>query len=176
VAQNPPEKGPTSRRFAEEEARLVQQAEAMGLEVGGRRRFIEVLLGTGFLASLASFLYPITRYLVPPPLPDLGGQEVVAARVGELKLNSAKIFRFGTRPGLLVMTSAGDYRAFSATCTHLDCTVQYRNDQHDIWCACHNGIFDLNGRNVSGPPPRPLTAFDVHVVGEDIVVSRRQED
>lgn len=175
MAQIPPEKDKASRRFAEEELRLVQQAEAMGLPIRGRRRFIETLLGAGFLASLISFLYPITRYLVPPPLPDLGGQEVVAARVGELKLNSAKIFRFGTRPGLLVMTAGGEYRAFGATCTHLDCTVQYRQDQHDIWCACHNGIFDLNGRNVSGPPPRPLTAYDVHVVGEDIVVSRRQE-
>jgi cytochrome b6-f complex iron-sulfur subunit len=159
----------------DEEQRLRQEAERMGVPVRGRRRFVEILLGTGFVATLTSFVYPITRYLVPPPLPDLGGQEVVAARVGELKLNSAKIFRFGTRPGLLIYTSAGEYRAFAATCTHLDCTVQYRNDQHDIWCACHNGVFDLNGRNVSGPPPRPLTAYEVHVVGEEVVVSRRQE-
>jgi cytochrome b6-f complex iron-sulfur subunit len=159
----------------QEEQRLRQEAERMGVPVRGRRRFVEILLGTGFVATLLSFFYPIARYLVPPPLPDLGGQEVVAARTGELKLNSGKIFRFGTRPGLLIYTSAGEYRAFSATCTHLDCTVQFRSDEHDIWCACHNGIFDLNGRNVSGPPPRPLTAFDVHVVGEDIVVSRRQE-
>ncbi|MDP2471857.1 MAG: Rieske 2Fe-2S domain-containing protein, partial [Candidatus Palauibacterales bacterium] len=61
----------------------------------------------------------------------------------------------------------------SAVCTHLSCTVQYREDLRQIWCACHNGHFDLNGRNVQGPPPRPLDAFDVNVRGDEIVVSKR---
>jgi len=90
-----------------------------------RRRFVNILLGTGLLASAASFLYPVLRYLVPPKLPDLGGDAVLAARLSEMKPNTAKTFRFGTRPGLLVETSAGEYRAMSATCTHLGCTVQY---------------------------------------------------
>lgn len=141
----------------------------------GRRRVIEILLGGGLLASLASFLYPVLRYLVPPAVADLGGDEIVAAKLTELKANSAKIFRFGSRPGLLIMNSDGTYRALSATCTHLACTVQYRSDLRQIWCACHNGIYDLNGRNVSGPPPRPLDVFDVHVRGDEIVVSRKRE-
>ena len=63
----------------------------------------------------------------------------------------------------------------SATCTHLSCTVQYRDDLHEVWCACHNGMYDLNGRNVSGPPPRPLESFEVQVRGEEIYVRRRRE-
>ena len=141
----------------------------------GRRRFVNILLGTGLLASAASFLYPVLRYLVPPKLPDLGGDAVLAGRVSELKPNSAKTFRFGTRPGLLVLTASSEYRAMSATCTHLGCTVQYRPDLREIWCACHNGMYDLNGRNISGPPPRPLEAFEVQVRGEDIFVRRKQE-
>ena len=140
-----------------------------------RRYAIEILLGGGVLASLASFLYPVLRFLVPPPVADLGGDEVVAAKITELKPNSAKIFRFGSRPGLLVMNSDGTYRALSATCTHLGCTVQYRSDQRQIWCAYHNGMYDLNGRNISGPPPRPLELFDVHLRGDEIVVSRKRE-
>jgi cytochrome b6-f complex iron-sulfur subunit len=92
-----------------------------------------------------------------------------------LKPNSSKIFRFGSRPGLLLLTADGEYRAMSATCTHLSCTVQYRNDLHQVWCACHNGLYDLGGRNVSGPPPRPLEAFQVHVRGDEIVVNRKRE-
>jgi len=92
-----------------------------------------------------------------------------------LKRNTGKIFRFGSRPGLLILTAEGEYRALSATCTHLDCTVQYRGDLHEIWCACHNGLYDLNGRNISGPPPRPLEAYDVHIRGEEMVVTRRRE-
>ena len=139
-----------------------------------RRRFVELLLGGGLLASAISFLYPLLRYLIPPPAVDLGSDTVIAGRVGELKRNSGKIFRFGSKPGLLILTAEGEYRALSATCTHLDCTVQYRGDLHEIWCACHNGLYDLNGRNISGPPPRPLEAYDVHVRGEEIVVNRRR--
>jgi len=140
-----------------------------------RRRFVEVLLGSGFLATAVVFLYPVLRYLVPPRASDLGSDAVVAGRVGELKANSGKVFRFGNRPGLLIRTSSGEYRAMSATCTHLSCTVQYRDDTRQVWCACHNGKYDLNGRNISGPPPRPLDVFEVQVRGEEIFVRRRPE-
>jgi cytochrome b6-f complex iron-sulfur subunit len=140
-----------------------------------RRRVVEVLLGGGLFASFVSFLYPVLRYLVPPRVVDLGGDAVVASKVGELKPNGSKIFRFGTHPALLLMTAEGEYRALSAVCTHLSCTVQYRNDLHQIWCACHNGLYDLTGRNISGPPPRPLESFQVHVRGDEIVVSRKRE-
>jgi Rieske Fe-S protein len=140
-----------------------------------RRHFVNILLGTGLLASAASFFYPVFRYLVPPKLPDMGSDAVLAAKVSELKPNSGKLFRFGSRPGLLIEVASGEYRAMSATCTHLGCTVQYRPDLKEVWCACHNGMYDLNGRNISGPPPRPLEAFDVQVRGEDIFVRRKQE-
>jgi Rieske Fe-S protein len=87
--------------------------------------------------------------------------------------NSGQIFKFGNRAGILVRTSSGDLRAFNATCTHLNCIVQYREDLGHIWCACHNGHFDLTGVNVQGPPPRPLERYDVNVRGDQIVVSRR---
>jgi cytochrome b6-f complex iron-sulfur subunit len=138
-----------------------------------RRGFVELLLGGGFLATAAAFIYPVFRYFIPPPVADLGVNEVVAAKAGELKPNSGMIFRFGSVPGLLIMEADGTYRALSASCTHLGCTVQYRPDLREIWCPCHNGIYNLNGGNVSGPPPRPLTAFDVHVRGEEIYVSQK---
>lgn len=140
-----------------------------------RRQFVKLLLGTGLLTSIGSFLYPILRYLVPPKIPDLGSDAVLAAKVSDLKSNSAKMFRFGTRPGLLIESGPGEYRAMSATCTHLGCTVQYRPDIKEVWCACHNGIYDLNGHNVSGPPPRPLEQFEVQVRGDEIYVRRKQE-
>ena len=139
-----------------------------------RRRLVEILIGGGVLGSIASFVYPVLRYLVPPVVPDLGGDEVVAAKVGDLKPNGSKVFRFGSRPALLLLASDGEYRAVSAVCTHLGCTVQYRSDLHEIWCACHNGLYSLDGRNISGPPPRPLESFDVHVRGGEIVVSRKR--
>ncbi len=140
-----------------------------------RRRLVEWFLGGGMFASLVSFVYPVFRYLIPPPVADLGGDQVAAAKVSDLKPNTGKIFRFGNRPGLLLMTSDGQYHAMSAVCTHLGCTVQYRPDLHDVWCACHGGLYDVNGRNISGPPPRPLEQYQVHVQGDEIVVIRKQE-
>ena len=140
-----------------------------------RRRFVEILLGGGLVATAIAFIYPVLRYLIPPKASDLGSDSVVAGRVGELTLNSGKIFRFGSRPGLLIRTAGGEYRAMSATCTHLSCTVQYRPDLHEVWCACHNGMYDLSGRNISGPPPRPLESYEVQVRGDEIFVRRRGE-
>ena len=123
-------------------------------------------------AMVVSVLYPVTRYISPPDVPEAQTSQVVAAREGELKPNSGKVFRFGSQPGLLVRTDQGDYKAFSATCTHLNCTVQYKDDTKQIWCACHNGMYDLSGHNVSGPPPKPLEEYSVNVANGDIVVSR----
>jgi Rieske Fe-S protein len=133
---------------------------------------VNVLLGSGLAASVASFLYPALRYIIPPAVAESTSRSVVAAKAGELKNNTGKVFKFGSKPGLLVRTVDGTYRAVSAVCTHLNCTVQYREDLHQIWCACHNGLYDVEGRNVSGPPPRPLEVFAVHVQGEDVVVTR----
>jgi cytochrome b6-f complex iron-sulfur subunit len=136
------------------------------------RRWVNLLLGTGVVASIASFIYPAIRYIIPPLVGESPTRSVVAAKVAELKPNSGKIFKFGSRPALLVRTADGNFKAFSAVCTHLNCTVQYREDLRQIWCACHNGLYDLEGRNVSGPPPRPLESYEVHVQGEDVVVTR----
>lgn len=137
-----------------------------------RRRFVEGFLGVGVVASIASFVYPVLRYLIPPQTVELANDTVLAGKVGELKPNSGKIFRFGSRPALLIMSGDGQYHAVTAVCTHLGCTVQYRSDLHNIWCACHNGMYDVEGHNISGPPPRPLEAFDVLVNGDEIYVRR----
>ena len=137
-----------------------------------RRNFLNYLLGTGALATLASIVYPIIRFMIPPKVVESSTSSVVAAKLSEIKPNEGRIFKFGSKPGILVQAPSGEYRAFSAICTHLDCTVQYRPDEKLIWCACHNGRYDLSGRNVSGPPPRPLEEFKVNVRGDEIVVSR----
>jgi cytochrome b6-f complex iron-sulfur subunit len=137
-----------------------------------RRNVLNYLLGTGAVATLAAILYPVIRFMIPPRVVESSASSVIAARVSELKPNTGKIFRFGSKPGILIRTPVGEYRAFSAVCTHLDCTVQYRSEEKLVWCACHNGRYDLTGKNISGPPPRPLESFTVNVRGEEIVVTR----
>lgn len=138
-----------------------------------RRRFLNWFLGTSAGAFLLSMLYPVSRYLIPPRVEESTARAVtLSLKSGDVKPNSGQIFKFGNRPAILVRTPAGELRAFSAVCTHLACIVQYRPDLSHIWCACHNGHFDLNGKNIAGPPPRPLEQYLVNTREEQIVVSK----
>ena len=140
---------------------------------GGRRNFLNWLLGGWLGGVVGSVIYPISRYLVPPDIPEAAPPSVVAGKAADIPANTGRIVPFGTTPVILVRTSAGELRAFSATCTHLSCTVQYRPDLERIWCACHNGHYDLSGRNVEGPPPRPLDRYDVALKGDEVLIVRR---
>ncbi|GAB4325493.1 MAG: hypothetical protein Kow0059_21540 [Candidatus Sumerlaeia bacterium] len=138
----------------------------------GRRRVLNVLLGGSFCVWLGSAVYPVVRYLIPPAGQSVAEKSVKVGTVGDFPNNSGTIFRFGNKPGLLIRTQDGELRAFIAVCTHLDCTVQYKKEESVIWCACHNGKYNLKGINISGPPPRPLTPLTVVVKGEDVYVSQ----
>ncbi|HWP81650.1 MAG TPA: Rieske (2Fe-2S) protein [Bacteroidota bacterium] len=142
-------------------------------EQRSKRDFLQLLLGGSFIAWLAAVLYPVLAYMRPPKQGEVEVTSVKAGKLSEIPKDSGKIVKFGTKPALLIRTANGELRAFNATCTHLDCTVQYRADMGIIWCACHNGKYDLNGRNVAGPPPRPLDELRVVVQGDDILISKK---
>jgi cytochrome b6-f complex iron-sulfur subunit len=137
-----------------------------------RRPFLNILLWGSLATVSTSILYPIVRYSFPPQATQAGTKSITAGYTDELSPNSGKVVRFGTKPVIVIKTPEGEIRAFSAICTHLACIVQYREDYQHIWCACHNGHFDLNGYNIAGPPPRPLEPFNVNIRGNEIVVSK----
>jgi Rieske Fe-S protein len=158
--------GPTGRS-------PMKASEAAAPSDASRRRWITGLLGTSLGATIVSFLYPVLRFLVPPIASEPSQSEVeLDVKASQILPNTARIVPFAGRAVLLLRTASGELRALTATCTHLACTVQYRPERADIWCACHNGVYDLNGTNVSGPPPRPLTKLEVNVRGERVVIRR----
>jgi cytochrome b6-f complex iron-sulfur subunit len=138
-----------------------------------RRDLLAWLLGATGGTLVAILLYPVLRYVMPPPQAEAAAGAVVAGKTKDFLPNAGKVIRFGARPAIVVRLATGEFRAFSAVCTHLQCTVQYRPDMELVWCACHNGRFDLTGRNVGGPPPRPLDQLEVAVRGDDVVVTRK---
>lgn len=138
-----------------------------------KRDFLKYFLGGGILAWLGAVFYPVLAYLKPPKQGDVEVSSVKAGKLSEIEKESGTIVRFGNKPVLMVRTAEGEVHAFSATCTHLDCTVQFRKDMGVIWCACHNGKYDLNGHVVGGPPPRPLDEYRVIVQADEIIISSR---
>jgi Rieske Fe-S protein len=96
------------------------------------------------------------KFMTPPQVIESMQNSVTAGKVSELAINSGKIFKFGNKPGILIRSASGELKAFSAVCTHLDCIVQYLPEKKQIWCACHNGQYNLSGQKVFGPTPRQL--------------------
>ena len=137
----------------------------------GRRRFVNWFL--------AAVVYPVIRFISPPEVAEAATNQVEAGRIDdpEFRDKGFKIIRFGSEPVIVIVVADNDVRAFSATCTHLACIVGYQREHARIWCNCHNGEYDLHGKNVGGPPPKPLEPYTVHLVEQGnapatVVVSR----
>jgi len=135
-----------------------------------RREFLNIILGGGLIAWISSLVFPVVKYLEPPEVEEVKVTNVKIGGVDDMEKDSGKIIKFGNKPVIVVRKVSGEYIALSATCTHLDCIVQYRKDYGQIYCACHNGRYDLNGRNVSGPPPAPLTKYGVTIKNNEVIV------
>jgi Rieske Fe-S protein len=143
-----------------------------------RRKFLGCMLGGGAAALGAGTVVPLGQYAgdfraAPPP----AFIELAAADYA-LSPGTAKLLMYGRIPLLLLQTPEPDrqWRAFVAICTHLSCTVSYREDLRSIVCACHDGHFDLDGGVISGPPPAPLRPFHLEFRGERLIIALEKED
>jgi Rieske Fe-S protein len=103
------------------------------------------------------------------------------AKIGSLSatpLGSATMFTYPTEhdPCLLIRTRDGALLAYSQKCTHLSCAVVPKLEEGILRCPCHEGIFDLaTGQNIAGPPPRPLPAIELEIVGDEIFATGVKE-
>jgi Rieske Fe-S protein len=122
-----------------------------------RRRVLDVLLKLTLLGWLGSVLYPVISYLRPLPRQGpTGPVGLTRAEVAKIEREKFAIVPVGTRRVLVLEDAEGELHALDARCTHEGCTVRYLPGEALISCACHNARFDLTGRVLAGPPPRPL--------------------
>ncbi|AUX22440.1 uncharacterized protein SOCEGT47_029430 [Sorangium cellulosum] len=93
------------------------------------------------------------------------------AALSEVAAGSARMFNYPGEhdPCLLIRTPEGELLAYSQACTHLACAVVPRIEEGVLLCPCHAGYFDLRtGRNIAGPPPRPLPKIELEVVDGEV--------
>jgi len=134
-----------------------------------RRTFLDWLLTGGLIAWGIAFVAPVLSYVWPAQRRGPGVQTVSAGQATDFADWQSKIVAVGGRPVIVIRTPQG-FRAFSAICTHLGCIVGWNEQKHQIECPCHAGMFDINGRVVSGPPPGPLAESDVVVINGEVLV------
>jgi nitrite reductase/ring-hydroxylating ferredoxin subunit len=103
------------------------------------------------------------------------------ARIASLKgvpVGSATMFDYPSENHhcLLVRIDEATLVAYSQVCTHLSCAVVPRVSEGVLHCPCHEGYFDLlTGRNIAGPPPRPLPRIVLEVEGDDVFATGVEE-
>ncbi len=138
-----------------------------------RRKFLKRIVGTWAVIAAAPVLKILSDYVTPKAEPTESSTAVRARALGtaDLPLNSSKIVKIGNSPVIVVHTSSGQYKAFSARCTHLGCIVQYNTEGAPHFsCNCHGSQFDINGVNIAGPAPRPLHPFKVELEATSVFV------
>ena|SRR5215472_2113687 len=125
-----------------------------------RRGFLNALLGVSVVGWLTTVLYPIVRYLKPlPQTGPTGPSRLTRDEISKLEQKQFVIVPVSGQRVMVLQLPSQELLAFSAVCTHEGCTVTYRPGDSAIWCPCHDGRFDLTGRVLSGPPPKPLPKY-----------------
>lgn len=117
-------------------------------------------VGQGWIAAQSL----VRRRRPPPPRRRI-------ASLADLPAGGALMFDYpgDHDPCLLIRLRDDSLVAYSQKCTHLSCAVVPKVDQGILRCPCHEGIFDLaTGRNIAGPPPRPLPRIELEIDGDDI--------
>ncbi len=137
----------------------------------GRREFIKkaltgvlVLLGLGFLVPAVKIVAPVSsRDKELAYFPLLAEEEVPRIGVKKAELTFAVLGKERKARVFIVSSFKGPV-VFSAICSHLGCLVSYHKEKQEFVCPCHGGKYDLTGRNISGPPPAPLTRFPLKIL------------
>jgi len=121
-----------------------------------RRKFLEFLgKGSVFAAFLAQ-IAAAGRALLPNVLYEPSKQFKIK-RPDEY----AQGVTFVADHRLFVIRQENTFHVISAICTHLGCTVQWRDQAHEFACPCHGSLYNAQGKVIGGPAPRSLPWFDV---------------
>lgn len=134
-----------------------------------RRRFLSsafMSLGIGFGLGMLGlrflqFLKPAVKEKRFEEILVGSGKEILSGDATPVEIAGNRMMLLNTDKGLV---------AFSRRCTDLGCLVNWDQSREQFICPCHQGVYDRNGKNISGPPPRPLDRFQVVRKGENIYI------
>ena len=136
----------------------------------GRRRFLsQAVMGFGLLFGMGTLALRFVQFLLPSQKPKRY-EAVLIGTESQIKIGEAVPINLSGHKIIVLKTNEGVV-AFSRRCTDLGCLVSWNNEREQFVCPCHQGVFDKTGRNIAGPPPRPLDRFGIVKRGEQLYVN-----
>ena len=130
-----------------------------------RRRFLRWVGQWSVVAAIATQFGGVVRAFVP---------QVLYEPSKKFKLGRPSQYPEGTTfdPGhrLFVVRERNQFYVISAVCTHLGCTVEWRDEQKEFDCPCHGSKFQVDGTRFAGPAPRPLLWYPLSVSGDGFLL------
>jgi cytochrome b6-f complex iron-sulfur subunit len=133
-----------------------------------RRQFVGALWGISLVALVGQAGAALVGFLKPRIAEGGFGGKVVAGRTKEFKPGTVTQIQKGHF--YISRLEDGSALALWWRCTHLGCTVPWRDDEGQSHCPCHGSMFNTRGEVIGGPAPRPLDLFPSTVVDGNLVV------
>ena len=100
------------------------------------------------------------------PTTSAPAEPAALAKTSDIPVGGGKIFE--QQVVLVTQPEAGDFKGFSARCTHQGCIVS-RIEGGTIFCPCHGSQYSIVDASVTGgPAPAPLREEQIEVDGDDI--------
>ena len=133
-----------------------------------RRQLLKSSLAFLGTTTLLSFIYPASKFLVPPR--SNAKESQVVLEKDQIPPGTAKEVTFNEIPLVIINRRGSGFIPLSRVCTHLGCLVGYDSFNNKLVCPCHAGEFDLEGNTLSGPPTRPLQRFPMEISATHITI------
>lgn len=134
-----------------------------------RRRFLSnAFMTMGLSFGLGTLFLRFGQFLTPKKKERKTDEILVGSNADISEGTATSLEVAGNK--ILLVRSKDSITAFSRICTDLGCLVNWDPAREQFICPCHQGIYDKNGKNIAGPPPRPLNRFEVVAKGDNIYI------
>lgn len=133
-----------------------------------RRTFLGWAWATSIFGLFGQAGNALFQFIKPRIQPGAFGSKVIAGQVDEFAPGTVNHIQMGRF--YVSRLEDGSFLALWHRCTHLGCTVPWRESEGRFNCPCHSSIFNTRGEVISGPAPRPLDAFPIEIVDGQLVV------
>ncbi len=134
-----------------------------------RREFLGTGLALSTVALFGQAGAALLNFLRPRIEPGTFGGVVLAGQVDEFKPGTVSHVLAGRC--YISRLEDGGFLALWQRCTHLGCTVPWREAEGIFNCPCHSSLFDTLGQVISGPAPRPLDLFPLSIIDGRLLVN-----